>query len=154
VSHIANLEEVKDTMSEQNKTLVRRTFEEMWNRGNFSIINEHLAHDFINHTPFGEMHGLEGAKQFGSMLRTAFPDLHATVEDQIAEGDRVATRWTARGTHRGEFQGIPATGKQMEITVMTISRVANGKLVEQWGNPDLLGLMQQLGVVPMPEQAG
>jgi steroid delta-isomerase-like uncharacterized protein len=140
-------------MSEQNKALARRIFEEIETRGNVSAAEQIFASDFVNHLPFGEMHGVEAAKQFGSMLRTAFPDLQTTVEDQIAEGDRVATRWTARGTHRGEFLGVPASGRSMQIMGMTISRVADGKIVEQWGNPDLFSLMQQLGAVPAPGQA-
>jgi steroid delta-isomerase-like uncharacterized protein len=135
-------------MSEQHKALVRRIFEDIENRGNVTAADQIFASDFVNHLPFGDMHGIEAAKQFGTMLRTAFPDLHTTVEDQIAEGDRVATRWNTRGTHRGEFQGVPASGRQMMITGMTISRIAHGKIIEQWGNPDLLTLMQQLGVVP------
>ena len=135
-------------MFEQNKLIARRFFEEVENQGKLAVVDELLAHDFVNHTPFGEMHGIESAKQFGSMLRTAFPDMQVTVEDQIAEGDRVATRWTCRGTHQGEFQGVPPTSKRIEITGMVISRIANGKIVEQWGNPNLLGLMQQIGAVP------
>jgi len=141
-------------MSEQNKMIVRRFSEEVESQGNFAVADELLAHDFVSHTPLGEAHGLEAAKQFGAMLRTAFPDLHVTVEDQIAEGDRVVTRWTCRGTHQGAFQGMPPTGKPIEIMGTTISRIANGKIVEQWGNPDLLSLMQQIGAVPAPGQSG
>ena len=84
---------------------------------------------------------------------TAFPDLHFTIEDQIAEGDRVVTRFTARGTHQGAFIGIPPTGKQGVVTGTGIDRFANGKIVEAWFNSDDLGLLQQLGVVPSPGQA-
>jgi steroid delta-isomerase-like uncharacterized protein len=148
-----NEAEARNIMSEQNKALARSFFEEIENQGNFSVADQIFARDFVNHAPFGEMHGIEAAKQFASMLRTAFPDLHTTVEDQIAEGDRVATRWNARGTHRGEFQGVPASGRQMQITGITICRIAGGKIVEQWGNPDLFTLMQQLGAVPTSGQA-
>ena len=137
-------------MSEQNKMIARRIFEEIENEGNFTVVEQIFASDFVNHLPFGEMHGIEGAKQFGLMLRTAFPDLHTTVEDQIAEADRVATRWVAHGTHRGEFQGVPASGRQIKISGMTMCRIADGKIVEQWGNPDLFSMMQQLGVIPTP----
>lgn len=149
-SHIAKVDKVRNIMTEQNKALVRRIFEEIENRGNMAAADQIFARDFVNHLPFGEMHGIEGAKQFASMLRTAFPDLNTTVEHQIAEGDRVASRWIARGTQKGEFQGVPATGRQMKITGITISRIANGKIVEQWGNPDLFSMMQQLGVIPEP----
>lgn len=141
-------------MSEQNKLIVRRFSEEVENQGNFAVADELLARDIVSHTPLGETRGLEGAKQFGTMLRTAFPDLHVTIEDQVSEDDKVVTRWTCRGTHQGEFQGMHPTGKQVEITGMTISRIANGKIIEQWGNPDLLGMMQQLGTVSVPRQAG
>jgi steroid delta-isomerase-like uncharacterized protein len=139
-------------MSDQNKKTVRRMFEEIESQGKLAVADEIFATDFVNHVPMGEMHGPEGAKQFATMLRNGFPDLHVTIEDQIAEGDKVATRWTARGTHRGEFQGISATGRQMQISGTVISRIANAKIVEQWGNPDLLGLMQRLGVIPTHEQ--
>lgn len=139
-------------MSKQSKMITRRLFEEMESQGNLAIADDIFASDFVNHTPFGEMHGPEGAKQFVSKLRTAFPDLQVTVEDQIAEGDKVATHWTARGTHKAKFQGMPPTGKQMEIRGIVISQIANGKIVEQWGNPDILGLMQQLGATPALKQ--
>jgi steroid delta-isomerase-like uncharacterized protein len=141
-------------MSEQNKMIVRRFFDEVESQGKLAVADELLAHDFVNHTPFGEMHGIQSAKQFGTMLRTAFPDLYVTVKDQLAEGDKVATRWIARGTHQGEFQGVPPTGKRMEITGMVISRIANGKIVEQWGNPDVFSMMQQIGAVPTPKETG
>ena len=138
-------------MSKQSKMITCRLFEEMESQGNLDVADDIFANDFVNHTPFGEMHGPEGAKQFVSKLRTAFPDLQVTVKDQIAEGDKVATHWTARGTHKAKFQNIPPTGKQIEIRGIVISQIANGKIVEQWGNPDVLGLMQQLGTIPAPE---
>ena len=139
-------------MSEQNKKIARRMFEEGEGQGNLAVIDELIANDFVNHTPFGEMHGQEPARQFILMLRQGFPDLEVTVEDQVAEGDRVATRWTARGTHQGEFQGVPPTGNPMEISGIAVARLANGKVIEQWANPNLLSLMQQIGAVPMPDQ--
>jgi len=93
-------------------------------------------------------------KQFVSMYLTAYPDTHFTIEDQIAEGDTVVTRWTARGTHKGPLMGIPPTGKQVTVTGISIGRVVNGKTVEGWSNYDTLGMMQQLGVVPAPGQPG
>jgi predicted ester cyclase len=88
------------------------------------------------------------------MYLTAFPDLHLTIEDLIAEGDKVVDRQTARGTHQGTFMGIPPTGKQITVTAMNISRIVGGKIVEHWVELDTLGMLQQLGVVPMPGQAG
>lgn len=141
-------------MSEQNKMIVRRFSEEVENQGHFAVADELLASDIVSHTPLGEADGLESAKQFSAMLRAAFPDLHITIEDLVSEDDKVAARWTCRGTHEGQFQGMPPTGKQVEISGITISRIANGKIIEQWANPDVLGLMQQLGAVPMPTQVG
>jgi len=138
-------------MSEENKKIARRMFEEGEGQGNLAVIDELIANDFVNHTPFGEMHGQEPARQFILMLRRGFPDLQVTVEDQLAEGDRVATRWTARGTHQGEFQGVPPTGNPMEISGIAVARLANGKVIEQWGNPDLLTMMQQIGAIPTPD---
>lgn len=139
-------------MSQLNTMLVRRAIEEVWNRGNYAIIDELVARDVVIHAsqPANEIHGPEGIEQFYATLRAAFPDIHFTVEDQVAEGDRVVTRWTARATHKGEFQGIPATGKQVSVTGIDIDRLANGKVVECWPVADELGLLQQIGVVPTP----
>ena len=137
-------------MSERTKEIARRLVEDAENRGDLTIVDELCAEDFINHTPFGEMHGREAARQFISMLRAAFPDLYVVVEDQIAEADQVVTRWIARGTHQGDFQSVPPTGRQMEIMGITISRIADGRIIEQWANPDLLSLLQQIGAVPTP----
>lgn len=136
-------------MSEQNKMLIRRAIEEVWNQGNFAVVDELVADDYLGHSsiPAEETHGREGYKQFYTTLRQAFPDLWFTIEDQISEGDRVVSRWTAHGTHKGELQGLPPTGKQAAITGITIERVANGKVVECWTNADDLGLMRQLGVI-------
>lgn len=142
-------------MSQQNKMLIRRAVEEVWNRGNYAVLDEIVARDFVIHaaTPGDEIHGPEGAERFLVMLRAAFPDIHFTIDDQFADGDRVATRWTARATHTGEFQGIPPTGKQISLTAIDIDRIADGKVVECWTNSDDLGLLQQLGVVPTPGPA-
>lgn len=137
-------------MSKQNKTIARKVFEDIQSQRNVALIDEIVAGDYVGHTPPSDIHGPEGAKQFEAMLHEAFPDMQVTVEDQIAEGDKVVTRWTCRGTHRGEFQGMPPTGKRMTMSGMTIFRIANGKLVEGWNNPDLLGVLQQLGAVPSP----
>ena len=144
-------------MSEQNKFLERRLIEEVWSRGNFAVVDELVAGDYLGHSSTqgpesakDETHGREGYRQFYAGLRHAFPDLQVTVEDQIAEGDRVVTRWTARGTHQGEFQGIPPSGKHGAITGITIDRIADGKVVECWTNADDLGMMRLLGVIPAP----
>jgi steroid delta-isomerase-like uncharacterized protein len=135
-------------MSEQNKHVVRRAIEEVYNQGNLDVVEELVSRDFVAHVASENMYGPAGMKQFVASLREAFPDLRMTIDDQIAEGDRVVTRWTARGTHTGSFQGIPPTGKQGTITGIDIDRFAGGKAVECWTNADYLGLMQQLGAVP------
>ena len=138
--------------TEENKALDRRFAEEVWNRGNLAVVDELMSADFDGHDPTMPA-GREGFKQFVLMYRSAFPDIHITIEDQIAEGDKVVSRWTARGTHQGELMGIPPTGKQATVTGINIERFANGKFIEEWSNFDALGLLQQLGVVPIPGQA-
>jgi steroid delta-isomerase-like uncharacterized protein len=140
--------------TEQNKAIVRRFFEEVGNQGNVAAAGEIFAADVVDHTaPPGQAPGLEGVKHNLAIFRTAFPDVHLTIEDMLAEGDRVVARYTAHATHTGEFFGIPATGKQVVVTGISLSRIAGGKIVEQWGNQDDLGMLQQLGVVPPPGQA-
>ncbi|MFQ6116758.1 MAG: ester cyclase [Candidatus Bipolaricaulia bacterium] len=141
---------------EENKALVRRVYEEVHNKGNLDAADELLASDFVDHNPFGPNvpPGPEGIKQEFTVFRRAFPDLNATIEEIIAEGDKVVTRLTIRGTHKGEFMGIAATGKQMILSVIDIVRISGGKVAERWGVEDNLGLMRQLGVVPPPGLAG
>jgi len=143
-------------MSEQNKALERRLIEEVWNRGDYAVVDELVASDYVGHSssPETEMHGTAGYRQFYVALRTAFPDLQVTIEDQIAEGDEVVSRWTARGTHKGAYAGIPPTGKHGMVTGVTVERIADGKVVECWTNSDELGLLQQIGVIPRPEGTG
>ena len=133
--------------SEENKVLMRRWIEAV-NQRNLAAFDELCAPDFVYHDASKTMRGLEPYKQVLSMYLTAIPELHITLEDVIAEGDRVVTRQTYRGTHQGNLMGIPPTGKQVTLTGMAITRVASGKVVEQWANNDDLGLLQQLGVVP------
>ena len=140
--------------TEDNKALVRRAIEEVWNQKNLAIVDELGAADYVFHNPTMKTHGLEQYKQLVTMYFSAFPDVHITIEDQIAEGDKVVTRWTARGTHQGAFMGIPPTGKQAVLTGITIDRFEKGKAVETWNNADDLGMLQKLGVVPVPGQAG
>ena len=135
--------------TEENKALLRRVYEEIYNQRNLAVIDELAVPNFVFHNASMAIQGLEAYKQFVSMFFSAFPDSHFTVEDMIAEGDRVVVRHTFRGTHKGDFMGIPPTGKQVTVTGISLSRLANGKGVEAWFNGDDLGLMQQLGVIPM-----
>ena len=134
-------------MSEQDKAQVRRVIEEVYNRGDLAAVDELAASELVIHAASGDIRGREGAKAYVAALRAGFPDLHLTVEDQVAEGDMVITRWTARGTHRGEFQGLPPSGKSVRVAGTDIDRIVEGRTVECWAHVDELGLMQQLGAV-------
>jgi steroid delta-isomerase-like uncharacterized protein len=142
-------------MSERNKAMVRRAIEQVWNRADYDSLDELVASDIVIHstTPGDDIHGPEGIRQFYGALRAAFPDLHFTVEDQVAAGDRVVTRWTASATHSGAFQGLPPTGRQIRLTGIDIDRFANDKVVECWPVMDELGLLHQLGALPEPARA-
>jgi steroid delta-isomerase-like uncharacterized protein len=132
-----------------NKTYVRSTTEEIWRTGNASLIDEHMAPNYVLHRPpTGFPPDREGLKAILQAMHNAFPDLHMTVEDVIAEGEKVVQRRSYQGTHKGELFGIPATGKTITVSQITISRVADGKFVEEWAETDFLGMLQQLGVVP------
>jgi steroid delta-isomerase-like uncharacterized protein len=143
-----------NTLTEANKALARRFYEEGWNQGNLAVFDELLASNHVLHDPgFPELiRGPEGFKQYYATYRTAFPGNQLTVEDYLAEGDTVVSRWTGRGTHKGDLMGIAPTGKQVTVTGISIQRIANGKIVEEWSNYDMLGMLQQLGVAPMPGQ--
>jgi steroid delta-isomerase-like uncharacterized protein len=137
-------------MSEQNKAFVRNLIEEAIGRGNFALVEELVAADYVGHSSSLEMNTREGHKRFFVALRRAFPNLQITIEDQVAEGEKVVTRGTARATHQTDFMGIPPTGKQVVMNGIDIDRVVNGKLVECWTKSDDLGLLQQLGAIPAP----
>jgi steroid delta-isomerase-like uncharacterized protein len=131
-------------MSEENKALARRAWEIV---DNPDRIDEVYAPDVVWHEPDQDIRGAEEAKQFISMYKTAFPDLNVTVEDVIAEGDKVVTRVTLRGTHQGEIEEFgPPTGRQIEVKGISISRIEGGKIVEDWDSYDNLSLLQQLGL--------
>jgi steroid delta-isomerase-like uncharacterized protein len=136
-------------MSETNKTVSRRLIEEAFNQGKYDVIDELVAPTFVNHDPLtGDTKGPEGTREVIEGYRSAFPDLKVTIEDQLAERDLVATRWTAKGTHKGELLGIAPTGKEATVTGLTIDRIKDGKIVESWNNWDTLGMLRQLGIVP------
>ena len=136
-------------MSEENKAYYRRFIDEVINKKNVALINELVAPDYIEHDDVpGLPANRDGLKQLMGMMFSAFPDLQTTTDDIVAEGDTVVGRHTTTGTHKGEFMGIPATGKQVTVAEIHIVRIVNGKAVEHWGQVDELGMMQQLGVVP------
>ncbi len=136
---------------EENKAVSRRYMEEIINTKNPTAIDEICSPGYIDHDPFpGIPPNLDGLKQFLEMNIAALPDYHSTIEDIVAEGDKVVTRFTGRGTHRGDMMGIPPTGKQVTVKGIAVHRIANGKVVENWVTMDMLSVMQQLGVVPPP----
>ncbi len=140
--------------AEGNKALIHEIIEEVWNKGDLEAVDRYFAPDYVDHSPLpGQAPGSEGYKQAVVAMREAFPDLRLTLEDILAEGDKVAFRYTMEGTHQGDFMGIPPTGKPFSVGGMIFARIAEGKAVERWANLDTLGLMQQLGAIPSPEQA-
>ena len=135
-----------DAQAEANKALVRRFVDEFWSLGDLGAADELMARDAVVHEPVAGTP--EDLKAVATMIRSAFPDWHSTVEELLVEGDRVAERWTGRGTHRGEFQGIAPTGKRVAVPGVVFYRIADGKIAEFRGQFDRMSLMQQLGVIP------
>jgi predicted ester cyclase len=144
---------------EEMKARTRRFFDES-NKGKaaaMAALDEKYATDTVYHSSVGvDIRGLKALKQYNSDLISAFPDMHFTIDDIVVEGDKVTVRWTWTGTHKGELRGkvvrAPPTNKKVTMWVITISRWAGGKVVESWERYDTLGLMQQLGVIPMPKK--
>ena len=137
--------------AEQNKSIVRRWVEEGWNKGNLAVIDQVYAPNFAQHEPSPmQVTSSEALKQYVGGYLAAFPDLHFTIDDLVAEGDKVVWRFTSTGTQTGPFMGMPATGKTGNITGLVMFRLENSRIVEGWVNIDTLGLLQQLGVIPMP----
>lgn len=136
---------------EQNKELIRNAVDQIWNKGNYDMLKEMVTDDFVIHfpRPGEEIRGPENVKHFYADLRNAFPDIHFTIVAQVAEDNKIVTHWSATGTHNGEFKGIPATGKKVNFSAIDIDKIVNGKFTECWTNVDELGLMQQLGVIPV-----
>ncbi|MFC1792679.1 ester cyclase [Planctomycetota bacterium] len=149
VQRVTTLSAVADT--EANKDSYRRINQEAWSQGQLAVVDEFVAPDYVYHDPaLGDITGPEGLKQTIMMYRTAYPDLQFTIDDVIAEDDLVALRWSAAGTHQGELMGIPATGLETTAVGINIARFVEGKIVEEWSSWDVMGLMQQLGVVAPP----
>lgn len=137
---------------EENKAVGRRLLEG-FNTGNVEIADKLVDTNFVNHNPdYGVTPDREGLKQYVNIMLTAFPDATVTIDDEIAEGDKVVARTTITGTHKGEIMGIPPTGKQVSIPSILIIRYAEGKAMERWALSDRLSLMQQLGILPTPGQ--
>jgi steroid delta-isomerase-like uncharacterized protein len=141
-------------MSDENKQAARRIFSEVWNEGTIAILEELVAPDVVDHNPVAPNlpPGLQGFRAVFMTFLSAFPDLHMTVEDMISDGDKVVVRWTASGSQQGPLMGIPPTSKTIHVSGIEIYRFAGGKIADHWGNFDMLGLLQQIGVVPIPGQ--
>jgi steroid delta-isomerase-like uncharacterized protein len=139
--------------TEERKAFVRHQIEELWNKGNLDAADECFTSVFVSHDPASPepIRGPEGFKQNVAAVRAAFPDFHMQIVDQLAEGDRVVTRYLTTGTQKGELTGIPPTGKRVEVDGMGIDYFSGGKIAESWEYYDVMGIMQQLGVIPYPE---
>jgi steroid delta-isomerase-like uncharacterized protein len=140
--------------AEENKEKMRRFMEEGFGQGKTEVVDELVDPDFVCHDPnseTGEIRGLETIRGEVGYFHSAFPDFFWTVEDQVAEGDMVTTRFTFGGTHQGEFFGVPGSGKRVEISGINIDRFEGDKLVEEWASYDLLGGLRQIGAIPGPQ---
>ncbi|MEA2933102.1 MAG: hypothetical protein QOI56_1887 [Actinomycetota bacterium] len=137
--------------TEENQRICDALFPLAWNEGDFSLVDEHVSPDVVDH--FDHSQGIDAFKGVIGMFRGAFPDLRLTIEDSLADGDKVVHRWSMTGTNEGSLMGIPPTGRAMTWTGTTIVRLEDGKIVERWANVDVLGILQQMGVVPPPPGA-
>jgi steroid delta-isomerase-like uncharacterized protein len=138
--------------SEESKALIKRFYDEGWNANNLDVYDELVTEDFVDHQALpGLPPGRGGFKALNAMFRSAFPDVWVDVDAIVAEGDKVAARWTSTGTHQGDLFGIPATGRKVKVTATVVYRVEDGRLAEGWINRDDVGMMRQLGVIPTPE---
>lgn len=133
---------------EENKAIVRRFFDLGPSSGDMNAANALLDQNFTLHTPLPSVPGIQGINDVVTACRTAFEHLNVTVEDMVAEGNKVTARFTARGIHKGQFMDLPPTGKPITMTGIEIFRIENGKIAELWGEANLLGMLQQLGIVP------
>lgn len=133
---------------EENKRIVRRFVDEFWSGGRLEAADELMTSDVVIHQP--DVGGIDGLKAFNKMIRTAFPDWYSTMEEFVAENDRVAERWTGRGTHRGEFRGIQPTGRKVEVPGVVFYRIRDSKIAEFRGSFDMLTMLEQLGAAPTP----
>jgi len=137
---------------EQNKATVRRIFDEAINQGNLDVADELLASDYVYRSPGSpDLHGPGGFKELIAMYRGACPDVHLEIDEMIADGDTVVSRWTGHGTQLGEFMGIAPTGKPVTVTGVIVTHFRGGKAADEWELMDMLGLLQQLGAIPAPE---
>ena len=135
--------------TEENKRISRRLQEEVFGQGKLELVDELLAPDYVSHAPGDPelSRGPQDIKELVCAYHSAFPDIDFAVEKQVAEGDTVVSRWTARGTHRGEFMGVAPSGRMMEVSGMSMDRISGGRIVENWNNWEALELMRQIGAI-------
>ena len=146
-------------MSADNKSIARRAMDELWTKGNLAAVDQLYSENCVFHDLGSpeDIRGRESLKQFARMYRTACPDLQCTLEEIVAEGDKVAIRWVSRGTHRGDLMGIAPTGKQVTFRGIQMQRIAKGKIEEEWAGFNTLGALQEIGALPalgQPAAAG
>jgi steroid delta-isomerase-like uncharacterized protein len=139
--------------TETNKAVVRRFYQEVFTQGKITVADEICSADYVDHDPTNPAGTLAGLKQTAVEMQRAFPDVQWTVDDLIAEGDKIAARVTMHGTQQGDLMGIPASGRSVMASNFDIIRFEDSKVVEHWGLFDSLGMLQQLGVIPAPGQA-
>jgi steroid delta-isomerase-like uncharacterized protein len=133
---------------EQNKALMRNYIEEAWNKGNLDFIDKNFSSDYVSHGTFpGQPTSRDDVKSVINTIRNTIPDLHITIEDMLAEGDKVASRWVTKGTHKGDLMGAKPTGNKISVSETAVFRVKDGKVVEGWANRDDLGFLQQIGLI-------
>jgi steroid delta-isomerase-like uncharacterized protein len=147
-------EGVKTMTPEETEALAHRWHMDLFQAGRLEVADEILADDFVAHVNSQDMRGAEGAKQLASAIRTAFPDVQITHQEALVSGDRVAIRWTSDATHRGDYFGVPPTEKRIRIEGLDLVHLRDGKIAELWISYDNLGVLQQMGAVPQPQQAG
>jgi steroid delta-isomerase-like uncharacterized protein len=146
-------------MSAENKSLARRAMDELWTKGNLAAVDQLYSENCVFHDLGNpeDIRGRDGIKQFARAYRTACPDLQCTIEEVVAEGDKVALRWVSRGTHKGDLMGIGPTGKKVTFRGIQMQRISNGKIEEEWAGFNTLGALQEIGAVPRlgePARAG
>lgn len=135
-------------MSEANRAIIQRLVDEVWNQGKLSVVDEIHAPNYVGHAPPEHMRGPDDYKELVAKYRAALPDIRWTIEDMITEGDKVVFRWSNRWTHGGELEGAAATGKKGTAMGISICRIAEGRIAEEWATWDALGFLQQIGVIP------
>jgi steroid delta-isomerase-like uncharacterized protein len=139
---------------EENKTIVRRFLEEAWNNQDTAVLDEVMDDNYVGHDPGfpgGEIRGREALKEILRQARAGIPDARIEIEDVLGEGDRTLVRFILHGTHQGELFGVPASGRRVRVVTLLVSRLAGARIVEEWAIKDMLGLLQQIGAIPVPE---